>query len=360
MLDGFPDEVVPEAELGPMLDQQVGVHRLLKRCEQRHRFDTQHVGQLLRSEIAAQDRGHLGRPDGLRRHPQHPVPDRLGEPDRQLAADQTGGARVDDDAAVVEQPANQLVDEQRAPFGPASHGENGLVWPGTDQVEHHLLDGVVAERTQAQQQRARRAQLSVRRLQRSRVDVGSHAQHPHDGVARQPLGQRPQGQQRLRVTPLQVVHADHQRPGQSGPLQAVLQLEQQPEALGRAGRQRAHIGCVQHRRIARGQRVQQRSQRSQLPVRVTGRGQDLDTTALGETGRFSQQPGLARTRRTQQLQHRRAALGQLGEAAFDEPEFVITAPQRSRPGHGDRYREYVLERSIAFMHGIHPGVSWPT
>ena len=147
----------------------------------------------------------------------------------QRGSGQPGDAAFDADAVLLAQPPEEFGEKEWVAAGLG--GQHGEFLPGghAQRVGGHLGHRVVVERLQEDPDGPLLFQQVEQPVGVIVARGGTAGQEPGHGTGRQPRGQGPQGHERGRIGPLEIVQGDEQRPGAGSLLQRGLNLFGQPE-----------------------------------------------------------------------------------------------------------------------------------
>ena len=239
---------MPPDQPGTVGREQVRLHPGAQDAEHRRLVHVDHLGQQPVVDLVARDGcglQHLAARDG---EPVQPVGHQLGQAgghlEHQLAgAHPAVGGQLQD--AALDQPGEQLLDQQRQPVGGAEHrGDHVVGKGGSGAVAQQPGTGAVVEAVQLHDAGARPGGA-----------CGLFAGPPAGGDKHRAGGQAGrepvQQVQRLRVGGMQVLEGEHHRP-------VVRRREEREQPLGqdqrcvRCGRGRARLGPAGHQPGQRG------------------------------------------------------------------------------------------------------------
>jgi hypothetical protein len=160
------------------------------------------------------DRGGLQCLQGVVGKEAQPAQDRQAQARREGRLRDLGPPARGRDRALLDERPEQLGGEQRVACRSRDLREQPRTRIGGDRVRHQLMHGPIRERAEGEAPGPGGLQRAAQPFQFRNARGGPQASNERDLEVGEASAHRGQREQAGRIGPLQVVHADHQRPGQ--------------------------------------------------------------------------------------------------------------------------------------------------
>ena len=288
--NGSPVKLVPERDRVRCRHQDPRLQCLLHLGQQRGGGQAEHVGHIVQRECPVQYGHGLQQMAGPWAQPVEPGPYGRPDPCGQIGGGQLGVAFEYAHALLVFEPFEQFDDHERIARGSLDQAQQSRIRRRGEPVGRQRGDGVVRERVKFDPGSAILLQEGEQPVRVVPVFCAAPGEDPQHRIGGQLPRQRPHGQQRRRIGPVQIVQAHQDWIGGRPLLQLRPQLGDQLHPLVRHSDECTRAAGRPIVLRARGQQGAQRHQLAEFVCRVRGDGEvalGRGTDRLGEQQRFA-------------------------------------------------------------------------